>query len=90
MLAIGWAISEAGLRLGGSVHELASRGRGKRHETVCEDHLEKVEWRAHEIAPNWDGQSGLRVQNAGPEWDIRMVRSERDIDITLTCGTQQI
>jgi hypothetical protein len=90
MLAIGWAISEAGLHLGEIVHELASRGRGKRHETVREDHLEKVEQRAREIAPNWDGRNGLRVRNAGPQWDVRMVRNERDIDITLTCGTQRI
>ena len=67
MLAIGWAISEASLCLGGSVHELASCGRGKRHETVRKDHLEKVEPRAHEIAPNRDGRNGSRVRNAGPQ-----------------------
>jgi hypothetical protein len=81
MLAIGWEISEAGLHLGGIVHELASRGRGKRHETVREDHLEKVELRAREIALNRDCRNGSRVRNAGPQWDVRMVR---DIDITLT------
>jgi hypothetical protein len=90
MLAIGWAISEAGLRLAGSVHELASRGRGKRHETVRENHLEKVERRAREIAPNRECRNGSQVRKAGPQLEVRMVRSERDIDITLTCGAQRI
>jgi hypothetical protein len=85
MLAIGWAISEAGLRIG----EVSTNS-----HLVEEGSAMKRYARITRKKSNGAPVKLLQIRMAGMvheyETPVRMVRSERDIDITLTCRAQRI